>query len=76
MASLQHIVNLELDTAVFENSFTDLMERTPKEVADDLIRFSPEFDDSLPDMYDALVAAVKSYINWYKSRGENEVGRG
>lgn len=74
MASLQRIVNLELDKAVFECGYTDLMQRTPKELADELCEFSSEFTDTPPDMYDALVAAVKSYIDWYKSHGEKEVG--
>lgn len=75
MASLQHIVNLELDKAVFENGYTELMQQTPKEVADELCEFSSEFTDTPEDMHDALVAAVKSYIDWFNSRPKDEVKR-
>ena len=66
--NLQALVNTELDTAVFENEFTDLMTRTPKEVADDLMQFSPVISDLLDTTSEEVQECVKSYQEWYKAR--------
>lgn len=66
--NLQHIINVELDSAVFGNKFTDLMTRTPTEVAEDLMQYSSAVSDLLDTTMEEVTACVKSYQEWYNTR--------
>jgi hypothetical protein len=70
MSTLQDKVNEALDTAVFENSYRDLMYQTPKEVADDLCSFSSNLEDE--DVVD-VAKCVLDYQTWYRLEGHKQV---
>lgn len=65
--SLQQRVDSALNTAVFENGYTNLMHRLPSYVAEDLRSSCQDLEDekSIP-----LALCVLSYQQWYLSRPE------
>ena len=69
-ATLQKRVDLELDAAVFENGYVDLMTYSAEELTTDIATYCDDLEDE--DEED-IKRCAQEYLDWYAShKGENQ----